>query len=124
MANEAHPKTPHEPPSGDPRYELVFEPTLVAKGPRPRPRRAATTSKGPLSGASFSSVLQELNGLRARGGAVLGDAYARAAKSFLERWESFEDRAAERRHRQRSQRRRSSSAPPAASAEKTPSPAK
>jgi hypothetical protein len=127
MANEGDPKTPQ--PPADPRYVLVFEPNLVTKGPRPRPRRvrasaSGTSTRGPLSSASFSGVLRELNGLRERSGAVLGDAYARAAKSFLERWERFEDRAAERRQRQRSQRRRSSSAPAAASAAKTPSPAK
>lgn len=115
MADEGDPKNPV--PAADPRYELVFEPNLAAKGPRPRRRKAR-------SSASFASVLRDLNGLRERGGAALGDAYARAAKSFLERWESFEDRAAERRHRQRSRRRRSSSAPAAASPEKTPSPAK
>jgi hypothetical protein len=122
MANEDDPKTPG--PAADPRYELVFEPNLFARGPRPRSRRSAASSRPSVSNASFSSVLRELNGLRQRGSAALGDVYARAAKSFLERWEGFEDRAAERRYRQRSQRRRSSSAPAAASAAKTSSSAK
>jgi hypothetical protein len=109
MPNTADPKTPERQPSAEPRYELVFESNLVGKGPRPRRP----------SGTTLSSVLRELKALRERGGAALGDAYALAAKSFLQRWESFEDRAAERRIRQRAQGRRAT-APAAAKASQRP----
>jgi hypothetical protein len=96
MASEADPKPPP-----DPRYELVFEPELLRNEPR---QTSNDRRQRPRPRGSFAGVLRELSELRERGGAALGDAYARAAKSFLDRWESFEDKAAERRYRQRAQR--------------------
>jgi hypothetical protein len=69
----------------EPRYEIVFD-------------------KRKLSG-----LLAELKRLSERGGSALGDAYARAASSFLNRSERLADQNAERRFRQRSKAKPSAS---------------
>jgi hypothetical protein len=76
-AAKAAAKNPGPGPS-EPRYELVFE------------RRFLTR------------VVAELKSLADRGGSALGDVYALAATSFLNRSERLEDLNAERKYRQRS----------------------
>jgi hypothetical protein len=71
----------------DPRYELVFE------------RRF------------WESVFAELKSLGERSSSALGDAYALAATSFLNRSERLEDLNAERKFHQRSKARASVHAP-------------
>jgi hypothetical protein len=61
-------------------YELVFEPNLL------RPR-------------SPSGLWSRLVGLRERGGAAIGDAYASVAGRVLDGVEWLEDRNAERKQR-------------------------
>ena len=78
------------------KYELVFE----------RDRRIPSLSsliaglKAPAT-PTVSGLLAELKAIREKGGGAIGDAYARAASSVLERVERFEDLNAERKHRQR-----------------------
>jgi hypothetical protein len=69
-------------------------------------------------------LLGELKVLGERGGAALGDAYARAASSVLNEVERLEDLNAERRYQQRSKARASSRAAVArlASQAQNPSP--
>ena len=82
------------------KYEVVFESksvlptlsTLVAGL-----KRSATPS--------LSGLVGELKSLGERGGGALGDVYARAASTVLDRIERFEDRTAERRYRQRAKSR-------------------
>jgi hypothetical protein len=64
------------------------------------PRSEIVFDKRKLSG-----LLAELKSLSERGGSALGDAYARAASSFLNRSEQLADQSAERRFRQRSKAR-------------------
>jgi hypothetical protein len=53
--------------------------------------------------AKRSVLLADLRSLAQRGGIAIGEAYARAASSFLTQLERVEDRRAERRFRQRAQ---------------------
>jgi hypothetical protein len=85
----------------DPRFEVVFEPGLFER--RASARRSSEDRSRARQGA-LTQLLSKLALVRERGGAVLGDAYALAAKSFLERWERLEDLSAERRLRQRPKR--------------------
>jgi hypothetical protein len=87
MANLPH-ETPAKRPGlsrslpADPRYEIVFQ-------------------KKPSEPRAVSGLFAELKALGERGGSALGDAYALAASSLLNRLERLEDLNAERRFRQR-----------------------
>jgi hypothetical protein len=61
-----------------------------------RRRPARPRAKAP------AGALGELRLLRQRGGAALGEAYARAARAVFHRLERLEDLSAERRYRQAS----------------------
>jgi hypothetical protein len=87
MVNRPPKASANEPgQASDPRYEIVFE--------------ARSSARDTLSG-----LVATLKSLGERGGAAIGDAYALAAGSFLNRKEWLEDLNAERRVRRRAQAR-------------------